>query len=576
MSQNLKQVEDSSRTRERRLHPRWAPSSLVYVELGGNNGGVVLNIIEDGMALRAAQSLQGELLPRMRFRLPRSQNWIETSGQIVWTGKSEKEIGVRFTDLPDAARDQIKHWIASETSSGELRKSAGSANDTQAENASEPATPESTGWVPKSLMADAGTEGRRRYKISSAIAAAAREGGTPTSVSSRVATPRSSASISPVEKRAEKQIRYPVSTGNAVTAASIGEKRAPLSSASTSAPKSARDLRLNLTSYSAEEQLGVEAQRRSWGIIAAVGSLIIIVSFAAGIAVGGRGLDGLIGFFQKFTSGQDVSTQRSMPTSAEDSASASPAQSSQPDVASDDSEPSAPAEHPTSNRPAGDSGVPSKHIVATESHAPDVRAQDTGALARATGGHNPAKGNTKGQVSPTPKPQVSSAPKPDQENVPPPVSVSNDISSATSSPPTAASASQQQSSPAVSSPPSKPEIPTGTVAASSHFRSIRVPPELRSKISQLGNTLQIGELVSSNEPAYPVEALQQRIEGTVRLHAVIGRDGTIQSVEPVSGPPLLMPTAINTVRVWRYKQTLLGGQPIERDEDITLVFRLKN
>ncbi|MFY9528451.1 MAG: energy transducer TonB [Candidatus Acidiferrales bacterium] len=114
------------------------------------------------------------------------------------------------------------------------------------------------------------------------------------------------------------------------------------------------------------------------------------------------------------------------------------------------------------------------------------------------------------------------------------------------------------------------------MAVSSHFRSIRVPPALRSQISQLGNTLQIGELISSNQPPYPVEALQQRIEGTVRLHAVIGQDGTIQNVDPGSGPPLLVSAAMSAVRGWRYKQTLLGGQPIQRDEDITLVFRLKN
>jgi len=63
------------------------------------------------------------------------------------------------------------------------------------------------------------------------------------------------------------------------------------------------------------------------------------------------------------------------------------------------------------------------------------------------------------------------------------------------------------------------------------------------------------------------------MEGTVKLHATIGRDGAVQSVV-ATGPPLLADAAMSAVRQWRYGPTLLGGQAIEADEDIIVVFRL--
>lgn len=581
MSKNLEQARDSLQVPERRLHSRWPPRSLVYVELGGDNGGVVLNIIENGMAVRAAQTLHGDLLPRIRFRLPRSQNWIETSGQIVWVGKSEKEIGIRFIELPEAARNQIKHWIASEALSGGFHEEMGTARDEQVQPISEPANFDSAGGAPRSLMPDAGAESRRRYKISSAIAAAALESAKSAAVSPPpVALRPNAARIATPETVTAKQILYATSIPNAATAAPVSEKRAPLSPASAPSaspasslpPKLAQDSPLNLTGYSADGGIDSGAQRRSWVALAALGSLVIVVSFAAGIAVGERGLGGVIGFFQRFTQDRSASAQGSMPNSAEDSTPASPVESSQPGEAPQDSAPNVPSQPSApSVHPIEDSGLPPTHMTAKDSHAGRRNAPESRTLVSASGGHR----------VPEEKPQHANlVPKPQEDKAASPISVSNDISSAVSqsqvSPPTAAGTPQQEDVPAVSSPRKNLESATGSVAVSSHFRSIRVPPALRSQISQLGNTLQIGELISSNQPPYPVEALQQRIEGTVRLHAVIGQDGTIQNVDPGSGPPLLVSAAMSAVRGWRYKQTLLGGQPIQRDEDITLVFRLKN
>jgi len=72
----------------------------------------------------------------------------------------------------------------------------------------------------------------------------------------------------------------------------------------------------------------------------------------------------------------------------------------------------------------------------------------------------------------------------------------------------------------------------------------------------------------------PPEAGRARIEGTVVLRAVIGKDGSVQNVRVESGLPVLAQAAIDAVKQWRYKPYLLNGEPIEVDSQITINFAL--
>lgn len=125
-------------------------------------------------------------------------------------------------------------------------------------------------------------------------------------------------------------------------------------------------------------------------------------------------------------------------------------------------------------------------------------------------------------------------------------------------------------------PPSVPlsGVPSGSVGATSQFHTIRIPAELQSRRSQLAGNLQIGQLISSYSPAYPIGAAREGIEGTVKLDVLVGRDGTVRNVTVLSGPPMLASAAANAVRDWRYGETLLAGQPIETQQWVTIVFRL--
>ena len=64
-------------------------------------------------------------------------------------------------------------------------------------------------------------------------------------------------------------------------------------------------------------------------------------------------------------------------------------------------------------------------------------------------------------------------------------------------------------------------------------------------------------------PVYPPLAKQARVQGTIRFEVVIAKDGTIRNLHLVSGPPLLVQSAIEAVRQWVYKPTLLNGNPVE-------------
>jgi periplasmic protein TonB len=91
----------------------------------------------------------------------------------------------------------------------------------------------------------------------------------------------------------------------------------------------------------------------------------------------------------------------------------------------------------------------------------------------------------------------------------------------------------------------------------------------------LGGEVKEAVLLRRVEPVYPPLALRTRISGVVNLEGVIGTDGHIRELKPVSGNPLLVPAAVDAVRRWIYKPTMLDGAAVEVDLMIAVTFRLK-
>ena len=91
---------------------------------------------------------------------------------------------------------------------------------------------------------------------------------------------------------------------------------------------------------------------------------------------------------------------------------------------------------------------------------------------------------------------------------------------------------------------------------------------------RVGGNVQAARILNRVQPVYPPLARQTRISGTVRLHAIIGKDGAITSLEVMSGHPLLQQAALDAVRQWRYQPTLLNGEPVDVDTTIDVIFSL--
>jgi len=102
------------------------------------------------------------------------------------------------------------------------------------------------------------------------------------------------------------------------------------------------------------------------------------------------------------------------------------------------------------------------------------------------------------------------------------------------------------------------------------------PPKVEKKVMRVrvGGNVQAANLIRKVIPVYPTLAKQARIQGTVRFQAIIGKDGTIQNLQLVSGHPLLVANAQQAVAQWVYRPTLLNGEPVEVVTTIDVNFTL--
>jgi periplasmic protein TonB len=99
------------------------------------------------------------------------------------------------------------------------------------------------------------------------------------------------------------------------------------------------------------------------------------------------------------------------------------------------------------------------------------------------------------------------------------------------------------------------------------------PPKAPQRI-RVGGQVEAAKLIYKPTPEYPPLAKMARIQGTVRLEAVIAKDGTIQDLKVLSGHPLLVKSALDAVKQWRYQPTLLNGEPVEVVTEIDVNFTL--
>jgi TonB family protein len=452
MAESSELISNFSSDANRRLHPRHRIRSLAYVELGENNGGIVLNIGEGGFAVRAAEAITEDSLPYVKFQTHSSAKQLIASGEIVWTGNSRKEAGVRFVDLPPEALDEIKTWISEEETPANFKRPMRSV--ARQATRTKTSAKELIGETPD------GSE--------------VVETGEPRVAENYLS--KSSILHQPIKKSASAQ------------QSAISEKY----------PINWMDFRI---------QIGA-----GW-VLAAFVLFLVAISFAAGMAIRKRDFVG-----------SSHSAQ----------------------------------EQASKNNGELPSAVPSVVPTGGTMKSSNIEIVDSSNRRWTIPAKSPvAHANQDAEESSPPSigPDSLNAPHTAQPN-------------ATSSTPAG-----EKKSPVLLSLPETSLGASDTVAISSQ-RSLSLPTDSSPGGSQPGKNLHVGQLVNLVEPVYPPDAQKDHLEGTVKLHATIGKDGAIKDLKALSGPTSLFPAALTAVREWRYNPTLLNGQPIETQEDISLVFRL--
>ena len=104
------------------------------------------------------------------------------------------------------------------------------------------------------------------------------------------------------------------------------------------------------------------------------------------------------------------------------------------------------------------------------------------------------------------------------------------------------------------------------------------PPRLSGPITRVrvGGNVQAANLITKVAPIYPPEAREAHVSGQVRFTVIVAKDGTIQDMQLVSGPPLLVDAARDAVKRWVYKPTTLNGNPVEVITQVDVNFTLSN
>ncbi len=117
-----------------------------------------------------------------------------------------------------------------------------------------------------------------------------------------------------------------------------------------------------------------------------------------------------------------------------------------------------------------------------------------------------------------------------------------------------------------------PGVPGGIVSGGSvslfeapQVAALHRPSRLRlcRRESGLAVRCRPGRCCDEVAPVYPALARQARISGQVRLEAIIAKNGRIENLQVLSGHPLLVQAALDAVRQWVYRPTLLNGDPVE-------------
>jgi len=590
---------------ERRSYGRRSIDAVTYVDLGADNGAILVDLSEGGIGFQSVAPLELGQRVILKFKAPRKKDYLESRAEVTWANESGKRGGLRFVELSSAARVQIRAWADDQSATEaapEIHRAETSGDSIPAGKRSSP-----EGSQPSPMGEIRGPRSTPR-------------GNAPPEAPTRVASARTALPVrseihdtapaveaphwiwrepylaalrqqnpSSLRETAERAILFRMEAlhDSSDNLPELQALREALNSLRAREPnKSPRPPKM------VEDQGEYEWGQRNWTTLGAVVAVAVIVSFATGwilasksssnevqnIGTATEPKESITHSDNEFASVRDVHIPDTPPqelrTPPEDNGASTPLTNT-PRYPSDAHPPNDAKDLPAQpedgegfidTASGKDQGTPSVNGQIRETAGRSLRSATEGRPSRPAEvppprpfQSLPAEPKRGGTTSYQSSDQLKEAPEVRAEPQASPLpSIGNQ-----------AKTTEVQGIP----PAAQQPISQGSVTVSfSTYPSLRIPRELRSQAARA--KLRIGQVVSRIDPIYPEDAERQRIEGTVNLHAIIGTDGSVKGLEGISGPPLLVPAAASAVRQWRYQPTLLSYQPIETAQDVTIVFRL--
>lgn len=577
---------------ERRSRVRHRVSSLVYADVGADNGGIVVDLNEDGMALQAVVPLAKNADINLRVQLPNSRSTFETGAQIVWVGESKRLAGMHFLNLSLEARTLIRDWIQAEISpKSTVEQSLGlwpSTSDVPQDMQTGPKpsleSPKSR-WLgsvaefrlppPRDERAPASMEGPDKSRRTPTLSELSARPQSP-SAEPNQSLKNPNTTSDPGIHREALPFRAPEEAskssgasnddipskdrlsrpGSATTTQDHETSVDGFSSHTrelTASPASVAQSSLQLRSVPSpasrafeRSEFAIGSESKPSPIHAMALSIAARIDRGPGVKRTAAAAVLLIiaivcgGIWMTIGSRANHTDFRSTP--------AGPAS----DVVGTVVEPT-------------DSFMPTATEVTSNSQ------NKTGSTSSARKSPHQSSGGALGTNST-------------------PIQRAHEDTSFALIPQNLAPATHVQSqeaglapAPVVESVAVSPQSLSTLTTAKTVDRSLEPPQAVEdSQPSRIvaGHVLRPTDrfnpahLMYRVEPVYPAEAQQQGIEGTVKIHQVISADGSVENVKLVSGPAPLTAAAMDAAQHWRYLPALLNGQPVETDQDVQIDFRL--
>jgi len=128
--------------------------------------------------------------------------------------------------------------------------------------------------------------------------------------------------------------------------------------------------------------------------------------------------------------------------------------------------------------------------------------------------------------------------------------------------------------PSVTAPALPGEMPAVLATPISSIATNRSAPAPVTESPVVGGDVQVARLIKSAPPTYPALAKSNRIQGDVTMDALVDPAGNVTDVKVISGPPPLQGAAMAALRQWKYEPARLDGRPVAFHLNVTVKFHI--